>query len=360
MIVNLSRLGKSGTGMWVYSLKFLKSLNELGELDGIICAKMHKNFFHDFKCKIIVVPNAISNTSNISKLKPLLWFLYSYYLSLKIKIKYKDKMVVSTTHHFLPFHNNQVITIHDLRPYFYPDSRLQKVYFQKVLPKNIFACRHIITVSESVKKSIVEHYKVNQEKISVIYNTIDVKDFEAPNDLNNKINSTTILAVGASWKHKNIHLLLDNYDVWVSKYNLIIVSGNTDYTKKLEERVKNYGIEQQVTFVSSISFSQLKTLYSNAKALIYPSLDEGFGIPPLEAFANYTPVIVSDIPVFREILNDNAFYINPNDKQDWVKAFEYLESLSAHELIHLREYANKFSQENMEDMISTWLGKVNN
>lgn len=52
MIVNLSRLGKSGTGMWIYSLKFLKSLNKLGELDGIICAKMHEDFFVNLNAKL--------------------------------------------------------------------------------------------------------------------------------------------------------------------------------------------------------------------------------------------------------------------------------------------------------------------
>lgn len=358
MIVNLSRLGKSGTGMWVYSLKFLKSLSELGHLDGIICAKMHENFFSSFKCKIITVPDIVSNTSKISKFKPIIWLVYSYYLSLKIKLFYKDFLIVSTTHHFLPFHKKQVITIHDLRPYFYPDSKLQQIYFRRILPKKIFSCEHIITVSEAVKKMIVENYKIVGDKVSVVYNAIDVTEFEAPNDLNEKLNSDVLLSVGASWKHKNIHLLLDNYDVWVKKYNLIVVSGNTHYTKQLEERVIKYGLEKHVTFVSSISFTQLKELYSNAKALIYPSLDEGFGIPPLEAFASYTPVIVSDIPVFREILKDNAFYIDPNNKKDWQEAFKHLEALTINDVIHLRDYANKFNQGNMKNMISNWLNRL--
>ncbi|HFE2021744.1 TPA: glycosyltransferase family 4 protein [Klebsiella pneumoniae] len=358
MIVNLSRLGKSGTGMWIYSLKFLKSLNKLGELDGIICAKMHEDFFREFKCKIITVPDIVSNTSKVSKLKPILWLLYSYFLSLKVKLFYNNFTVVSTTHHFLPFHKKQVITIHDLRPYFYPDSKLQQVYFRKILPKKIFSCEHIITVSESVKKLIVQHYKINSNKVSVVYNAIDITEFEIPNNLDEKINSNTLLSVGASWKHKNIHSLLDNYDLWRGKYNLIIVSGNTDYTKQLEKRVHKYGIDKHVSFVSSISFSQLKKLYLNAKALIYPSIDEGFGIPPLEAFASCTPVIVSDIPVFREILQDKAIYIDPNSKGDWQKAFNHLDELTANELIPLREYACKFDQVNMTNMVANLLKKI--
>lgn len=358
MIVNLSRLGKSGTGMWVYSLKFLRSLNELGQLEGIICAKMHEEFFKSFKCKIITVPNIVSNTSKISKLKPVMWFLYSYYLSLKMKLCYKNEMIVSTTHHFLPIHKNQVITIHDLRPYFYPDSKLQEIYFRKILPKKVFGCRHIITVSEAVKKSISENYHISNSKISVVYNAIDIKEFEEPNDLDIKINSDFLLCVGASWKHKNVHLLLDNYNEWVERYNLVIVSGNTNYTKELESRVKEYNISKNVTFVSSISFSELKILYLKAKALVYPSLDEGFGIPPLEAFASYTPVIVSDISVFREILKDNAIYINPNSKSDWEKAFNQLNTLTKNDIIHLREYANNFNQENMKSMISNWLDRI--
>ncbi len=78
----------------------------------------------------------------------------------------------------------------------------------------------------------------------------------------------------------------------------------------LQQMVVDLELKDKVTFLHEVSFNELKILYSKAYALVYPSIDEGFGIPPIEAMASNTPVIVSDIPVFHEVLTNGALYVN--------------------------------------------------
>ena len=71
-----------------------------------------------------------------------------------------------------------------------------------------------------------------------------------------------------------------------------------------------------IEYLDNVSNSELFNLYSNAKILVFPSFYEGFGLPPLEAMSCGCPVIISNIPVLKELYEDAALYINPNDSQD--------------------------------------------
>lgn len=354
MIVNLSRLGKSGTGMWQYSLKFIEVVSVLGYLDGIICAESHKGKFTKFGCTLITVPDWVSNTSKISRLRPLLWITYSYFLAIKILFFYRHKAVVSTTHHGLPLLGNQVITIHDIRPYYYPDSMMQKVYFHYLLPRVLKRCKQVLTVSKTVRCMIMECYDYAIENIHVIYNSIDQHEFVV--STNDK--KPFLLAVGASWKHKNIHTLLDAHDFWQKNYRLIIVCGRTEYADFLQQRINFLGLQDSIELRHELSFSDLKSLYASASALVYPSVDEGFGIPPIEAMASGTPVIVSDIPVFHEVLGRSAIYVSPDDLSSWESAFNILETNADEFIARGKEQVKLYDEKNMSRMITEWLKKV--
>lgn len=353
MIVNVSRLGKQGTGMWQYSLKFIQSIHILSKLEGIICAESHADFFSKYGCSIIAVPNSVTNTSKTSLFRPLLWLLYSYYLSFKLFFKTRGKMIVSTTHHGLPLISNQTITIHDLRPYNYPDSFMQKIYFKYLLPGLLKRCHHVLTVSRAVKKQIAECYSYPLDRISVIYNSIDIKEF-----CDDQEKQPFLLAVGASWKHKNIHTLFNAHSLWQDKYRLIIICGRTKYADLLQQCIVSLGLQNVVELRHEVSFSELKSLYTTASALIYPSIDEGFGIPPIEAMASGTPVIVSDIPVFHEVLGDAAIYVSPESLESWENAFTVLQK-NSHEFVNRgKEQIKLYDEANMSRMIAEWLKKV--
>lgn len=349
MIINLSRLGKHGTGMWQYSLKFLDALNKKGKITAIICSEHHRPNLEKYGCEFIIIPSIIGNTSRISRLRPIYWLIYSYLLGWKIKKKYPNKTVVSTTHHALPVVENQVITIHDLRPCDYPDSFVQKVYFKYILPSSAKKCTGILTVSETVKKNIASKLDIPLKTISVIYNAIDKNEFER-----SAIKENFLLAVGTSWQHKNIHTLLDSYTVWCDSYKLKIVCGKTQYVDFLKARVSQLKLDDKVEFLHNIPFEMLKKLYSSAVALVYPSLDEGFGIPPVEAMASGTIAIVSDIPVFREILGDSAIYVEPSSLESWKKAFQAID-YDDDSIKKMNMITERYSVKNMGLMIDSWL-----
>jgi len=344
MFVNLSRLGKNGTGMWQYATKFVREVHALEQLDGIICAEPHKSHFSVYGCEIITVPEWVANTSNISRLRPLLWFVYSQWLALRLMFKLNGKQVVSTTHHALPLLRNQVITIHDLRPF------MQKVYFHYLLPRLLKRCSQVLTVSYTVRDKIAKCYGYDREAIHVIYNSIESSEF-----CNTEEKRPFLLAVGASWPHKNIHSFLRAHPSWREHYSAVIVCGNTSYADNLRQLIADFKLENLVELRHDISFSELKSLYASASALIYPSIDEGFGIPPIEAMASGTPVIVSDIPVFHEVLGEAAIYVAPDDIYSWQHAFNELSEQAGHYMVRSRVLSAKYDAENMKAMIGKWL-----
>ncbi|MCW4782448.1 glycosyltransferase family 4 protein [Enterobacter chuandaensis] len=352
MIVNLSRLGKSGTGMWQYSIKFLAALRTKINVEAVICSQTHETYFRNLGFTVLTVPEAVSNTSKTSRIRPLLWFIYSYWLALRIILKFGNAQLVCTTHHIIPFLKNQTITVHDVRPFYYPDSLPQKIYFRLFLRLSIRKCKHILTVSYAVKDKIVSIYNIPSDKVSVIYNCIASQDF-----IKKHLKKNYFLAVGASWPHKNIHSFIKAHGSWSEYYSLIIVCGRTHYAKFLQEMASDLKLSDKIKFVHEVSFEELKVLYSESKALIYPSFDEGFGIPPIEAMASNTPVIVSDIPVFHEILADSALYVNPDNEISWKNALEEIDKLPR-EISRFDKFVSKYSFENMEKMIDDWLARL--
>jgi len=137
-----------------------------------------------------------------------------------------------------------------------------------------------------------------------------------------------LLMVGARYRHKNVGEVLDMAQFWKQDFRLVITSCGGGYRRTLEQKVSALGLTNRVEFKDYLSGDELLRLYQGASALLYPSLWEGFGIPPLEALACGTPVIASDIPVHREVLGEAAQFVKPGDRQGWAAAFQSLASPS--------------------------------
>jgi len=123
------------------------------------------------------------------------------------------------------------------------------------------------------------------------------------------------LYVGNAYPHKNLDVLLravrDMNDV-----KLVLVGKDDYFYKRMKQTDIVKSLNGKIIFKTNVSDTELKTLYRNAQAFVFPSLMEGFGLPALEAIANNCPVIVSDIPVFHEILKNSATYFNPYSADD--------------------------------------------
>jgi len=134
-----------------------------------------------------------------------------------------------------------------------------------------------------------------------------------------KLPEKYFLYVGNAYPHKNLERLLEAFSILNSQFsilNLVFVGAEDYFYKRLKEKVKDMGLGNNVIFYGAAKREGLTNLYKDAIALVFPSLMEGFGLPAVEAMAQGCLVLVSDIPVFHEVLGEAAIYFNPYDPVD--------------------------------------------
>ena len=168
------------------------------------------------------------------------------------------------------------------------------------LLRAVLISRIVFTVSEFSKSRIVKYFG-HSKKIKTINNPIPLplkKEF--PSLVKEENSEPYFIYVGNVKKHKGIDVLIHAFNKLSDKnIKLYIVGKKDSFKTALEER--NLQINENIFFTGYVDDNRLYNLIYNAKALIQPSLYEGFGIPPLEALYLGVPAIISDIPVFREI-----------------------------------------------------------
>jgi glycosyltransferase involved in cell wall biosynthesis len=314
LLINATRFSKKGTGVAVFTEYVVNQCSKLFEDVQLLLPAGEKNTFN---LRTFSSPAWLSISKAYSGLRPIIWFLYATFF-----FPHNSNNVLSTTHHLVPGLKNQVITIHDLRLYYLPDTTLQRFYFHYVLPSFIHQLDAVLTVSQVTREEIHRLYNYPLEKIYTIPNCVDTNRFY-PARTEFKASEPYLLAVGASWHPKNIHELLQNSSLW-SDYKLKIVSSNGPYRSYLINLVSRLRISDRVVFLNDLSDFEMLELYQHAEALVYPSLIEGFGIPPLEAMACGIPVIMSRIDVFHEIYEDVPIYVDLGSSESWSHAFDQL------------------------------------
>ncbi|MFP5079123.1 glycosyltransferase family 4 protein [Pedobacter sp. JCM 36344] len=200
-----------------------------------------------------------------------------------------------------------VLTIHDLN-FLHEEKSAAKVnkYLRKH-QQNIDLCDHIVAISHFTKAEILQHLKVGDKPITVIYNgcaepilTLDHK----PNYIPDK---PFLFALGTVNSKKNFHVLiplLENND-----YDLII-AGKPDpkYVDKILEEAKRLEVEDRVYVLGAITETDKYWYYQHCRAFLFPSIAEGFGIPPIEAMKFGKPVFLSTATSLPEIGGSAAYY----------------------------------------------------
>lgn len=200
-----------------------------------------------------------------------------------------------------------------------------------------------IASTYNAKNEIVKHYRLSPNAVEVMY--LGVGDLytrqpegEAQLVLEKafSIRKPFILNVSRLQPHKNVVSLIEAYDLYRkigSQELLVIVGTNTDESAPIFDRAKNSPYRDDIIFLSNVASDELRALYSAAQVFVLLSLDEGFGLPVVEAMACGTPVIVSDRTSLPEVVHDAGVV---------VPAFGYEEAARAmHELIHNKEKRNE-------------------
>lgn len=241
-----------------------------------------------------------------------------YHLKVARFVK-KNKVVFHSTFSLIPpvlIGRNSVLTIHDLTAITDPQLHTFKVRTLNNLlfSRAVNSCGHLITPTRFIREQLVARVPQLAQKISVVYEA-------APDDFGISASSEVLkkyklkpnyyLFNGTLEPRKNVELLLEAYSK-IDSSRLLVLAGKRGWGfSHLLERVKELGIEDKVRFLDWVPDEDLAGLYQYAGCLVYPSLQEGFGLSPLKAFKMGVPVIVSDIPVFKEVLGEAALFTDP-------------------------------------------------
>ena len=219
-------------------------------------------------------------------------------------------------------YKNKVTTIHDITYVRYPEtfSKSFVALYRCVIPLVIKTSRHIFTVSEFSKKEISGFYHCNPTKISVVYNAVS-GDFHRVIDeeLSKK---RYFMAVSSVKSNKNFIYILDAFQKFSDNnkdIELFIIGdlkSNSFQTLNIDKYLKN----PQIKALGRVSDEELIKFYSNALAFLFPSLYEGFGIPPLEAQACGCPAICAEASCLPEVFGNSVLYCNPHVVDSLVNA----------------------------------------
>jgi len=284
------------------------------------------------------------------------WHSLSEQLKFPALIK-KEKLDLMHFPYFsVPIFYNRpyVVTIHDLiinhfstgkaSTLFYPIYLAKREAYKFIIKKAAKRALKIITPSNATRQEIMDHLKISENKIDVIYEAGELKTQNSGIKTQNY--GKYFLYVGNAYPHKNLERLIQAFNALdrgsVGSFppasahsrftglravgspssaatpqdiKLVLVGEKDYFYKRLEAENKS----DKIIFYGKASDKELVNLYEHAIALVAPSLMEGFGLPVLEAMSLRCLVLAADIPAFKEIAGENAIYFNPQDENDIYK-----------------------------------------
>ncbi|MFB6181794.1 MAG: glycosyltransferase family 4 protein, partial [Candidatus Magasanikbacteria bacterium] len=222
-----------------------------------------------------------------------------------------------------------VVTAHDAGDITFPSEKrsFYSQIYNFVFKNFTHYIDAIIGVSNSAKEEIVKHYNASKEKVFATYlggsedfQPLDKESSQQQIKSRYGVNPPFLLALSRPVLNKNVDNLVKAFEIakeqCESPHQLVIVGGEREaYGEKFEYIDSNVDYEN-LKFVDYVEEEDLNALYSAADALVFPSLNEGFGLPIVESMASGTPVITSNVTSMPEVAGDSALLVDPNDPKD--------------------------------------------
>ncbi len=253
--------------------------------------------------------------------------------------------VVHIPHHEAPFFtpSKLVVTIHDCVHLLFPqeDSSNFGNYRSYLQTKRVVhAAQHVLAVSRSTKDDLINIFELPDSKISVVHNALDERFAftHTPGERKQvleryQLKDPFILYSGKIRPHKNVHRLIEAFVVLKNELGdsdryknlkLIIIGDELSKHQYLRLTVIRSGAQQDVRFFGFVPYPILRVFYQSAELFAFPSLYEGFGLPPLEAMANRAPVLASNTSSLPEVLEDAALLVNPENVFDIARGMKLI------------------------------------
>ena len=272
------------------------------------------------------------------------WYSWAEQLLLPWLLRRHDLNLVHFPHFNVPllYRRPFVVTIHDLILLQHPSTRastlgplifkLKFLAYRLAIRRAVSDSRAVITVSEFSRQDIQNRFPSSKnKKIHVTYEASSKGVTNADRtDLGRaeEIAGTFALYVGNAYPHKNLASLLRSFrklrEAGHDEYRLVLVGAKDHFYEQLESLAEELNISRHVTFFGRATDAELAELYCRASFYVFPSLYEGFGLPPLEAMSKNLPVASSKSACMPEILGDAAHYFDARDINDMTRAMTEL------------------------------------
>lgn len=228
-----------------------------------------------------------------------------------------------------------VVTVHDMNELRFPaHTGLRQDWRAFRVRRGLARAARVITVSSATRRDLEELLTIPSDRIEQIYNAIDPRLFDDTAQIAEEerrileryqINAPFLLYAGTIRPHKNIPRLVEAFAVLRGEFaehpeyrdlRLVIMGDEISRNPALRRTVIQTRMEHAVRFLGFVPFETLRAFYRAARAFVFPSLYEGFGLPPLEAMACGTPVVASNVSSLPEVVGDAAELVNPENVFD--------------------------------------------
>lgn len=259
---------------------------------------------------------------------------------------------------------SSVVTIHDLLYKYFPEDFpwVDRIIYDN---KFRFACEHssrIIAISEATRNDIIKHYKVDPDKIEVIYQTVstefsrNITDQEALTVTDKyKLPAEYILNVGSVIKRKNLEILIRALALIpdAKRIPLVIVGTGSNYKEFITGLIISLNLDKWIIWISGPSLAELNILYRKSLFSVYPSLMEGFGLPVLESIMAGTPVITTNRSSLTEAGGKIAHYISGDNAEELCEKMMQLSSGSSDmNTQDVHDHLNKFDAKKLTEQLN--------
>jgi len=255
------------------------------------------------------------------------------HISIPLKLKRLGAALLHSPHYVVPLlcPTRTVVTIHDCIHLLFPQYLPNRGALHYARFMMGYAIRHssvVLTVSEASRADILRFYpEADAERVQVVPNAIDPLLLEEPSEEEiervrerYQIRGRFVLYAGNIKPHKNLDRLIAAYSLLKRRghddVKLLIIGDEVNRYGSFRRAVENAGIRQDVRFFGFVPDRTLAALYRLASVFAFPSLYEGFGLPPLEAMACGAPVVTSRLSALPEVVGDAAVLVDPYSVED--------------------------------------------
>jgi glycosyltransferase involved in cell wall biosynthesis len=329
--IDIRNINEFGVGTYIWNL--VRNLAALDHVNQYLLLGSHRNFH-----ELGPLPQNFGQLYH-----PAENTLWHNHFAIPLALRRQNVDVLHIPHHDAPMFvgSRLLVTIHDLVHLRFPpenSSKLQKYRTYLRTKRVVDAALHIVAVSKSTKEDLIDIFNLPDSKISVVYNALDERFAPTHTQEDRKqvleryqLKDPFILYSGRIRSHKNLHRLIEAFAVLKSELaenelyrnlKLIIIGDELSRHQYLRLTVIRSGVQQDVRFFGFVPYHILHVFYQSASLFAFPSLYEGFGLPPLEAMANRTPVVASNTSSLPEVLEDAAVLVNPENVFEIARAMK--------------------------------------